>query len=67
VANEQGGDDRRRKLRIAALLWGLAAACALIAFVGDTIENGHVRWLRAIMAGMFILTAFVTFRRYRKT
>lgn len=65
--DEQGGNDRRRKLRIAALLWGLASLCALIAFVGDSIENGHVRWLRGLMAGMFILTAFVTYRRYRRT
>ena len=62
-----GHEDRKRqKLKTAAILWGIAAALALIAFTGDTIETGRLRPLRAIVAGVFTLMAFVSYRRYRR-
>ena len=60
------GPGERRKPRTTVLLWGIAAALALIAFVMDTIENGHVSAMKAILAGSLTLLAFATYRRTRR-
>ena len=63
---EGKGPGERRKPRTTALLWGIAAALALIAFVMDTIENGRVSAMKAILAGSTTLLAFATYLRTRK-
>ncbi len=58
--------QKRRRLKTTALLWGIAAALALIAFALQTIDTGRVRAIQAIVAGTFTLMAFVSYRRARR-
>jgi len=60
------GPGERRKPRTTVLLWGIAAALALIACVMDTIENGRVSVMKAVLAGSLTLLAFATYRRLRR-
>lgn len=68
--NEQGnqpeGTKRGPNHQLVAVLWGIAAALAVIAVVLDTMQTGRVRATRLIMAGLFALVAFASYRRARK-
>jgi hypothetical protein len=65
--DEQGRNEeqKRRRRKTAALLWGIAAALSVIAFVMETIDTRHVPAMKAILAGTFTLMAFATWRRSR--
>jgi hypothetical protein len=65
--DEQGKTPAEgRKPRAPAILWGIAAALALIALVMDTIENRRVAGMKAIVAGAFTMMAVATYIRTRK-